>query len=144
MSSSKHAILTNIPELEERDIAICCAYMGCGMFGFGADKEKEEHRLSLLCKEMAKTVAISKPDVFIGEDPKDLNSALVEYREEKQTPITESFFTQWEQYKLMLMEFQLVDLQGNPIFVLRGLWDKDHWQGLDIYPEANITVVPTR
>ena len=115
------------------NIPICVAEMGLLMFGMGPDQEAFEHRYSMVCKEMAKKVAVDvhAKTLFIGEDPSDENTGLVVYTEQRDTDYTREFFKRWSETRMMVFQYHLKGLNG-PIFSLGGLWDKDGWTTLEI------------
>jgi hypothetical protein len=160
----------NIPEnFEKYGIPVCTAEIGLGMFGYtGSEKEREEFVFGQICKKMAKEVFvdIEKRWVFVGEDHKDPETGLIDYTEQKYVQCVLDFFINWTKYHVLLMEFSVSNpLQGrksdltkiDPIagsgtsnfvppkdttlFCLRGFWEVDHWNSLDVFPSANIKIV---
>ena len=129
--------------LKSHNYPVCVADMGMALIGWTNGLEREELRLAELCKEMAKTVFVDseKRYVFIGEDPEDPETRLVEYtNNDAINHCSDSFFKQWDLLKSLFMEFNVIGPQ-EPLFTIRGLWTANEWKFLEIYPHANITIV---
>ena len=76
----------------------CVARTMLGLFmGSESEREKYEFKFSEICKSMAKTVFVDCDDrcVFIGENPEDDESALVEYHDMKNDMYSKSFFKRY-------------------------------------------------
>ena len=117
---------------KDADIPVCVANIGLGMFGFGINAEQFELRWAQICIEMAKTVQIDtkKKTVFVGKDPTDTDTGLVEYTELGQNNIcADDFFRRWNETHTMVFEFSAFNLNGESRFAIKGLWMRDHWHG---------------
>lgn len=114
---------------KDADIPVCVANIGLGMFGFGINAEQFELRWAQICIEMAKTVQVDveKKTVFVGEDPTDTNTGLVEYTELGQGLCASDFFRRWNETHTMVFEFSALNLKGDPLFAIKGIWMQDHW-----------------
>lgn len=145
LTTTKHIVVSDkpVPGLKETNTPICTANMGMGMFGFSSDLEREESNLANICFKMAKQVFIDseKKYVFIGKDPQDPETALVEYTEEDSHIYAEEFFKQWDTLRTMLFEFTLFDMEGNARFTIKGLWDNDKWFSLEIRTKPSLTIL---
>jgi hypothetical protein len=135
---------TDFPKFE---IPICVATVGLGMLGFSPHEfEREEHNFSQICMNMAKIVHIDieKQWVFIGEVPTDVETGLIDYTELRKTNFTQSFFQCWERLRTIYMEFQLFNplAKNKYLFVLNGIWDKNHWVHKNIIPEPRLHIAP--
>jgi len=107
LSTTKNILVSDIPneqQIKNFDVPLLCTSMGIGMFGFGPQMEHMEHRMAEICKETAKTVFISKPRVFVGEDPSQENTALIEYSAEPTSTLEQNFFEQYDKKKMLFME----------------------------------------
>ena len=146
LSTTKSIIASDLPDekgVKDLDCPVICASMGLGLSGFGTGLEQEEHKLAQICKEMAKTVLVSSPRVFIGEDPSQGDTALIEYFvENSDNSIYQHFFEQYAKMKMLFMEFQVFGIGGKPIFSLKGLWVTDCWKFLDVYPSTSFSFTP--
>lgn len=147
LSSTKHIVKMEGPEeltalIQEKDFPICTADMGMELYGWGKDLEREELHIAEMCKDMAKTVFVDLKTryVFVGENPADPETGLIEYTDNVNGHCSDSFFQQWGLLNSMFLEFNVVSIKG-PMFTLRGLWIIDSWKFLDIFTHANITVV---
>ena len=129
----------------EKDIPVCSAIIGFACFGGGAsDKEKEELFFADICKTMAKTVFIDeeKKWVFVGENPKDSETGLIDYTEKGETEFSKSFFERWKATRTMLMEFSTYDpIAKEFLFCITGLWISDKWFDLQICPTPRLIVI---
>lgn len=126
------------------NIPICVAQMGMGLFGWGPDLERQEHSMANMCMGMAKTVHVDsiKRYIFIGETPSIPDTGLIEYIDEIKSSSSNSFFSQWDLLKSLLMEFSVIGLQQEPLFCIKGLWVIDKWARLEVFHKSSITVVP--
>lgn len=129
----------NSSDVQWNNIPVCVVNCSFGFFNFGIDLEREENKLANLCESMAKTVYIdsSKKFVFIGKDPKDPDTALVEYTEKNSNPYEHEFFVRWDKLHILIFEFTVYnlnkDLKSDDIrFVLKGIWRLNHWSHLKI------------
>jgi hypothetical protein len=130
LSSLKHLVLIQgvSPELVEvfkrENYPVCVVEMGLAMFGYGTSLEKEELRMAIICQNMARTVYIdsNKRYVFIGENPKIPDSALVEYTDEIHQQYSDSFFTQWDALHCLILYFNTFGMKGEPTFCIKGFW----------------------
>ena len=84
-----------------------------------------------ICKSMAKKVEIDSKtkSLWIYDTTKE--EGLVCYQEFANTCYTQDFFKRWETTQFLLFEFQVFGIKST-LFVLRGLWEKDHWSFLEI------------
>lgn|GEM_PF-4358568 len=130
----------------ENNIPTCISQLGLGLFGFGADKEWFEHISAQSCLSMVKTVSIDPKlrTVFIGVDPSNEETGLVIYQEMRDSDYVKEFFLRWEQTKMLLFEHHCIGFDGKPIFVLRGFWDTNHWESVNIFPFKSIDVDQSR
>jgi len=82
LSTTKYTLESDIPIdlLKKSDLPVCVAEMGLMMFGFSKEMEVEEHHMAQTCLQMCKQVHVDSKTryVFIGEDPIDPESGLVE------------------------------------------------------------------
>lgn len=147
LSSTQHITQSDSSEIlssfHKLDIPVCAAEIGLGLFGFS---ERDELGVASLCLDMAKTVFIDikKRYVFIGQDPQDTNSALIEYTEQLNNSFTESFFKRWSLTHHLILNFNCVDFKGVSVFCIQGLWAIYYWKYLDIAPGSKITVISPR
>lgn len=76
-------ICSNDAFLQMNNVPICVVNCSLGLFNFGIDLEREENRFAHLCKNMTKTLYINSSEkyIFIGEDSKNSDTALIEYTE---------------------------------------------------------------
>jgi len=140
LTTSKYIASNDSTDFKKDDLPICVTESSIGFFNFGVDLEREENNLANLCKSMARTVYIdsSKNYLFIGENPRDSETALVEYIEERPDNIfAQHFFNRWDKLHVMMFEFSIYSLnkkmeQNDLNFVLKGLWDLNHWYTLKI------------
>ncbi len=140
LTTTKYVLATDdgSPEkLQELNIPVCSAEMKIFVT---RDSRKN---MADLCRRMAKVVHIDPAAmaVYIGEDPNTPESSLVEYREVDPQKYTIEFFNRWEDTQMLLFEFTLQNLKGKPIFVLKGVWNRDKWHSLRIHrgsPTLNI------
>lgn len=145
LTTTKYVANSMVPEekLKRDNIPVCVAECGMAVFA-GPDKEYMEHVIAQGCKKMAKTVSIDSRNrtVFIGEDPRDLQSALVEYKEEGTSDYCKSFFERWDDLNVLVFIFQNTDVSSNSCaFCLRGIWVNNHWESLDVFTSSNIHIV---
>ena len=144
LSTTKNILVSDLPNekmIKDIDVPLLCASMTIGMFGFGPQMERMEHHMAETCKGMAKVVSISKPKVFVGEDPSQEETALIDYTSELITPVEQNFFDQYDKKKMLFMEFQVFGNSNNPIFSLKGLWTVDYWHNLDICPANSFSFI---
>lgn len=141
LTTTKHTLVAegSSEDLLKLSAPICVANMCLGTFGL----EYRIEKLSQTCRGMAKTVYINpeKKYIFIGENPAIPDTALVEYTEKDPREPAKDFFTQWENLHMLLFEFVLLDLKGKPLFVLKGLWNRNKWHSLDIRKSPTFNVL---
>ena len=104
-------------------------------------------RMGQLVLEMAKEIYVdsSKKYVYVGESHLIEESSLVEYTETGPSIYAEDFFKQWDEMEMIVFELVMLDPSGLLLFVLRGLWDIDKWDKLEINrgkPRFNILRKP--
>ena len=125
-----------------REISVCVAKQSLGVIGKNASlEERFINDMSKTCLEMAKEVSIDtrRGIVFIGVDPKDNKTALVDYvsRADKNSI---RFFDIFERNRVMLFEYQVYGVNNDVLFVVKGLWVEDRWYAIEVYPSPSITV----
>ena len=145
LSTSKYCLSIGSDEYQKLDIPICVASQGILMYG-GNNSENEaiEHQLCETTLSMAKMVSIDteKRTVFIGVDPADLETALVDYEEPNASETALSFFKRWKELDgIMLFEFQVIGNTGNFRYAIRGLWVRDHWDFIKALPSGQTHIV---
>lgn len=146
LSTTKHilAIDKGSPDdVQKMNTPVCSANIYIGLMGYGPQLEREEARLAELCKRMAKQVFIDpvKKYLFVGEDPRILETGLVEYTEKESHQYATDFFEQWEKYHAMLFEFVVLDMDGKTRFALKGLWWENKWFKLEINTKPSVKIL---
>lgn len=147
LSTTKWTVATDSsnPEiLIKLDIPVCCSAMMIGSFGFTShENETTEHYWSNVMLDMAKFVHIDTQNktVYIGNDQnRSPESSLIEYAESSLGEYSKHFFERWEQIQTLLFEFTIFDIKNKPRFSLKGIWLKDHWEKLEIFPANHIEI----
>jgi hypothetical protein len=104
--------------------------------------EKIEHDASIMAKEMVKEIFVdsSKKYFFIGEDHNNEMTALICYSVEHNGLYEQEFFKRWDEIRSLLFEFQVFGKNGEDIFVIKGLWLKDKWHFLDVFPSSKLHI----
>lgn len=136
LTTTKHVVvLQNASEVllnstRDADIPVCVANTALGMYGPSSDVEEFELRGAQICVKMAKITQIisDKKTVFIGEDPSDLETALVDYTEQGNSVCANDFFKRWDETHSLLFEFSVFDLMGVSRFSVKGIWAEGCWQ----------------
>jgi len=148
LSTTGHTVAADmhVNQLRESNIPVCLADMSMAVFGFAGDLEPFEHRMAEMSKGMAKTVVVDSKarTVFIGVDPHILESGLVEYTDDVKSVVVDDFFKRWDETHMMIFEFTIFGKPDKERFVIKGLWEKDHWYALEITASQNIKVLPSR
>jgi len=150
LTTTKHIVRANLaPEdlIKYRDcnIPMCVAEMNMSLFGFGSKLERQELNFAQLCMNMCKVIQIDSKarHVFIGEDPLEITTGLIEYTDDIRDHKTDDFFSQWEKLNTLLMEYQVNDpVKKDSIFCVKGLWLKSFWHQLEILPGGKTLVIP--
>jgi len=129
--------------IKKLDLPICVVKSCLFMFG-GTLREKEliEHDVFNTCKNMAKFVIIKENFIYIGDDPNaKSDTGLVEYIYQKRSVYSEHFFERWNETKILVFEFTVLDEILKPIACLKGLWKDNKWEKLEILPTDRITII---
>lgn len=147
LTTTKHILATDDgspEELQKLNTPICTARMRIPM------AEMDEERMAKVCLDMAKEVYIDtkKMFVYVGKNHDKPESSLIEYIETSPHEYAEDFFSQWEKLKMLMIEFVVVGIDNKPIFILKGLWDRDKWYSLQIQrggsPSLSVLKKPTQ
>jgi hypothetical protein len=129
---------------KELDVPVCTTSFCMLLFNSNSqESEKFEHEWAETSRKMARIVRINseKMIVYIGDEPEDENNALVQYCEENPNKYAKNFFKSWEEIHQMLFEFVVKGKNNETIFCLKGLWNKDKWQFLDILGTSKIEMI---
>jgi len=105
-------------------------------------KELIEHIASIAAKEVMKEVFIDvlKKSIFVGVDHNNENTGVIIYNVLNQNKYEAEFFKRWQETKHLMVEHQVLDLSKRSLFAIKGLWIKDHWDRLEIFPSSRITI----
>ena len=127
VSTSKYLIQKNV--ISNTNMPICSCVFKIDRLSKNIVKKKAK----AITRNMAKTVHINpgKRYLFIGENPKYADSALVEYIIES-NQYGDEFIERWEKTKMLLFEYSVYDRKSKYIFTLSGIWDdiEKKWQFL--------------
>lgn len=141
LTTTKWTVATNNINqqmLINMDIPVCCTQIRMQSYGFNpSENEQAEHLYATIIQKMAKQVVIDSKSqtVFIGENPEDMETALIEYTEQK-------FFERWDEVKSLILEFTVFGNSNTPIICLKGIWNKNCWTELEIVPTNKIEIIP--
>lgn len=129
-------------EFWKANIPVCIAEMGLMMYNFGHDAEAFEHSFAQSAKSMVKAVAIypDKRTIFIGEDPRVLETAMVDYTNNQKNKYADAFFQRWIETKHMIYQHHFIGNENKSLFSLIGIWVVDRWQYLEIKPKGTIHI----
>jgi hypothetical protein len=148
ISTTRYTLQSDLPIefMRNSDLPVCVVEMGIGMFGFSTSLEPYELHMANECMKMAKTVHIDSKTgyVFIGEDPANPETGLVEYTDDVHKPQTENFFKRWDELHMMIFEFTVFGQSGQARFAIKGFWDKTKWHSLEIIADQTIKTVTPR
>jgi hypothetical protein len=131
---------TLLKMLKEMDVPICVARIG--IISFPENNGEDIFPFAEICKNMVKTLSIENNKVFVGENPMDMNTALIEYEKNDKNPMDKEFFDRYAITKMMLLEFEVFNpVNGKISFCVKGLWDKDTWKKLIIDKTSNFEFI---
>jgi hypothetical protein len=82
-----------------------------------------------------------KLSLYIGEEPKSEDGALIEYCEEEPGDYAKDFFKRWEETKQMMLEFNIKGNKDETLFCLKGLWGNNEWKSLTVEGTSRISIV---
>jgi len=120
-------------DIVRQNIPICVAAMSVGLIG---DVEHMEMATSQALLGSCKVVHVDsgRRSIFIGEDPDQPESGILEYTEERpDNQMAADFFTRWDVTHQMVLEFQvwnysIEERKSTDIrFALMGYWAADRW-----------------
>jgi hypothetical protein len=127
--------------MRELNIPVCSTKMKTPLF----DRKSFLQRTFMMAdaKNMAQTVRIDSTarSVYVGYHSLKLDDALVEYVQKDGGRPSKAFFERWNVIQTMMFEFDVVNLRGENLFCIRGLWVLDKWKYLDVAQRANLEIV---
>lgn len=149
LTTSKYAVLSDLDDasfetFKALDIPVCVSSFCMLMFNSTPHElEIFENQWSKIAQDMAKIVVIDskKLSLYIGEEPKNENGALIEYCEEEPGDYAKNFFRRWEETKQMMLEFNIKGNNDETLFCLKGLWVNSEWKSLNVEGTSRISIV---
>lgn len=140
--NSTRNLMTGQESLRERDLPLCCTIMK-----FDKPMKKiNKMRLERICHGMARVVYINpaKKYFFIGENPENSETALVEYNIQKSNQYGDLFIERWETMKKLFFELNVYAKKMEYLFTLTGLWDGLEKRWTSLTTSKNRTIVTTK
>ena len=129
-----------IETLIRLNIPICSVKAHVALFG---TKELSELKLAKIVMELAEKVHIDVDKRYVeisGPKCSYGNMNLVEYTEIEDSDFSRMFFNRWSEIHELMLEFTVINFEGENSFTIRGLWKEDRWLFKDmfIFPVFNI------
>lgn len=80
--------------------------------------------------------------IFIGLDPEDDLTSLVEHHSFESTPRTDNFFKRWDEAHILMFQYTIRREQDDCVIVcMRTIYKNDQWQGTIFIKKPTLTVV---